>query len=253
MKKSVHITLYSLFALIALLVITDIVMKLSSQQLQQLRIPFANPFWIIILVSLPILYGFVQILNSDSIEVDMDEKKYQQLEFNDKSNTIKEQLINRFENQIEKIQNNIFSKSENISESTKKQEKLLSVFCGEFQFSQGLIYERKEDDDKIFKLSSKYAFIGDLNQIDTFEEGLGVNGQIAKVGEPICLNEVPDQYMKIVSGLGESYPNTLLMIPIKDSENSVKKLIEVSGFSKLNTEELRTVYKVAQNVFTVNS
>jgi hypothetical protein len=226
---------------------------LTAQQLQQLKIPVSNPFWLIIVVFIPIFYGFFQLLSSDSIKIEIDDNNKEQLEFNDSSNSIENQLVNRFENQIEKIQNNILSKSSAENEKAKISEKTLSIFCAEFQFSQGLVYDRSMTDSQTFTLISSFAFIGDLALINQFEEGLGVNGQIAKVGEPICLSEVPDQYMKIVSGLGESYPNTLLMIPIKDSHNVVKRLIEVSGFSKLNSEELRTVYKVAQNVFTVNS
>jgi CHASE3 domain sensor protein len=87
-----------------------------------------------------------------------------------------------------------------------------------------------EDDDKHIELISCYAFDKKKYVTKRIEIGEGVLGQIFLEGEPVYLKEVPKDYVKITSGLGESNPRHLTIYPMKHNE-TVVALIEIASFA----------------------
>ncbi|MES1927696.1 signal transduction histidine kinase [Salinisphaera dokdonensis CL-ES53] len=69
----------------------------------------------------------------------------------------------------------------------------------------------RHDEDSAFALSASYGYSCDVAH--TFEPGEGLVGQVVTSGEPILLDNVPDPYLTVRSGLGESRPTVLLIAP----------------------------------------
>jgi signal transduction histidine kinase/HAMP domain-containing protein/ActR/RegA family two-component response regulator len=65
---------------------------------------------------------------------------------------------------------------------------------------------------------------------NSFQVGEGLVGQCALEKERILLTEVPDDYIRINSGLGESRPLNIIVLPIL-FEGSVRAVIELASFS----------------------
>src|SRR5690606_25170412 len=79
---------------------------------------------------------------------------------------------------------------------------------------------------------------------DTIDVGQGLVGQAAATGRPIFLTDVPDNYLKIRSGLGEMNPKNVIIYPFM-YEGEVKGVIEVGAakeFSPLDIQFLDLVH-----------
>jgi putative methionine-R-sulfoxide reductase with GAF domain len=64
----------------------------------------------------------------------------------------------------------------------------------------------------------------------SFRVGQGLVGQCAKEKQRILLTEVPSDYVKINSGLGDSTPLNIIVLPVL-FEGSVRAVVELASFS----------------------
>src|SRR4029079_13462374 len=67
----------------------------------------------------------------------------------------------------------------------------------------------------------------------SFRVGEGLVGQCAKEKKRILLTDVPDDYVRINSGLGESRPLNIIVLPIL-FEGSVRAVLELASFSRFS-------------------
>jgi hypothetical protein len=70
-----------------------------------------------------------------------------------------------------------------------------------------------------------------LNIGKEFALGQGLVGQVAIEKERILLNNVPKDYIKIGSGLGEASPVSVIVLPVL-FEKEIKAVIELASFRK---------------------
>lgn len=80
--------------------------------------------------------------------------------------------------------------------------------------------------------------------------GEGLVGQCFIESEPIYLTDIPKNYISITSGLGQSTPTSLLLVPIMDN-NKVIGVIELASFQLFNDFQIDFVKKVAENFASV--
>lgn len=102
------------------------------------------------------------------------------------------------------------------------------------QIVQGLLY-LKDPVDGVFSFKSGYAFFSESEPI-TYREGETLAGQVAKNKTVLNLNKVPDNYISIMSGLGDGSPNYLLIIPIISPNNETVGIIELASFKSFSNE-----------------
>ncbi len=92
------------------------------------------------------------------------------------------------------------------------------------------------DDDNIFRLAGSYALDNSINPFGEFIFGQGLIGQAALSRNTIVLDEVPDDYLKISSGLGAAAPKSVIVKPfIYDDE--IKGVIELAAFHRFSEQE----------------
>lgn len=65
----------------------------------------------------------------------------------------------------------------------------------------------------------------------SFVVGEGLNGQVAADGTPLVMEEVPDDYFQVTSGLGQAKPRCLCFLPLM-KDNRCIALIELASFIK---------------------
>jgi CheY-like chemotaxis protein/signal transduction histidine kinase/HAMP domain-containing protein len=88
------------------------------------------------------------------------------------------------------------------------------------------------DDDNhtpVLKLIASYAYKERKHVGNRFHLGEGLVGQAALEKKPILLTNVPDDYIRISSGLGEAPPRNVLVLPVM-FEGDVKAVIELASF-----------------------
>ncbi|MBE9127034.1 MULTISPECIES: response regulator [unclassified Coleofasciculus] len=95
---------------------------------------------------------------------------------------------------------------------------------------QGVFYlMNSEDDQSVLKLFSTYAYRERKHLANRFHLGEGLVGQCALEKERILLTEVPNDYIKISSGLGEATPLNVVVLPVL-FEGQVTAVIELASF-----------------------
>jgi CheY-like chemotaxis protein/signal transduction histidine kinase/HAMP domain-containing protein len=83
--------------------------------------------------------------------------------------------------------------------------------------------------DTLLKLIASYAYRSRKHVANRFAPGEGLVGQAALEKQPILLQNVPDDYIQITSGLGEAPPRNIIVLPIL-FEGEVKAVIELASF-----------------------
>jgi HAMP domain-containing protein/CheY-like chemotaxis protein len=86
-----------------------------------------------------------------------------------------------------------------------------------------------ENTTPVLKLIASYAYKERKHVGARFHLGEGLVGQSALEKKPILLTNVPDDYIRITSGLGEAPPRNILVLPVL-FEGEVKAVIELASF-----------------------
>jgi two-component system chemotaxis sensor kinase CheA len=83
--------------------------------------------------------------------------------------------------------------------------------------------------EPVFQLLASYAFKEKKHDSNTFRMGEGLVGQAVLEKSPIILTNVPPDYIRVKSGLGEAAPLTLYVLPVI-FEGDVKAVLELASF-----------------------
>ena len=124
----------------------------------------------------------------------------------------------------------------------------LNTICKQLDAGQGAIYMATESEGKrTVELQSGYALnIGESTTI-SYEFGEGLIGQAAASGQSLYVDDVPQGYIKIVSGLGTASPKYLLIVPLKHN-GQVLGVIEVASFAAVSDTQRKFAEESAQLV-----
>ena len=111
---------------------------------------------------------------------------------------------------------------------------------------QGGVFIINNDDPEHVKyeLKGAVAYNRVKNNEKEFEVGIGLVGQCAYEKAPIYLNEIPDNYMEITSGLGEANPKYILLMPAVMND-TVYAVIELASFSKIDDYKVNFLTKIS--------
>lgn len=183
-----------------------------------------------------ILLGFISILlhlfnksNKDESNVVYIEKFREKKESKDVDS--KEAGDENIDENLKEINANLKKEADNKA----KAEKLLSFLADQLEASQAAIYVAdKEGKKNIIKLFAAYAFVLPESQTVSYEFGEGLAGQVAKEQKLINISDVPEGYIKILSGLGEANPAHLILCPIMKDKKllGVAEIASFKAFTK---------------------
>jgi nitrate/nitrite-specific signal transduction histidine kinase len=102
----------------------------------------------------------------------------------------------------------------------------------------GAVYVKENDE---LRLVGSYAFHLRKGNASNFTLGQGFVGQAALEKKTIVFNDIPENYIKINSGLGNSVPRNIIVFPFL-YENDVKGVVEIGSareFSELDMQLLQ--------------
>ncbi|QCK14762.1 PAS domain-containing protein [Mangrovivirga cuniculi] len=117
----------------------------------------------------------------------------------------------------------------------KLAESVISEIVTYLGANQGSIFLLEEDDEtseKYLELQGAYAFDRKKFIDKKISIGEGLVGQAFLEAEPIILKDIPQNYINITSGLGDSTPGFLVIYPLINNEK-VEAIIEVASFQEL--------------------
>jgi signal transduction histidine kinase/ActR/RegA family two-component response regulator len=87
-----------------------------------------------------------------------------------------------------------------------------------------------DDSEPVLEFQSGYGYEERKHLSTSFRLGQGLIGQCAKEKKRILLTQVPDDYVRISSGLGDATPLNIIVLPIL-FEGAVRAVVELASFS----------------------
>lgn len=122
---------------------------------------------------------------------------------------------------------------------------LLSGISKQIDIVIGLVYCYNSEEQK-YKPVADYAYYADEKPKE-FEEGDGIIGQVVKDKKAMFINEMPEGYIKVISGLGLHRPNHLAIIPIID-KTDVIGVFELATFKPIEKGLSRKIDDIANYI-----
>ena len=133
----------------------------------------------------------------------------------------------------------------NVASSRDAINAAMQVICKQLDAGQGALYVSKESAGKrIVELNGGYALNKGESSVIRFEFGEGLVGQVASTGQTLFIDDVPQGYITIISGLGSASPRFLLVVPVKAQER-IAGVIEIASFNRLTEDQRKFVEESA--------
>lgn len=147
---------------------------------------------------------------------------------------------------VEKIVNLIRGNS---LEAEKILSSLTSTLCKYAKANQAAIFvlNAENPNNEFFELKSLFAYDKRKHLSMTVNMGESLVSECYLEGSAIYMTDVPTNYVKITSGLGEATPRSILLIPLIFDETKVG-VIEFAFFHKLEPFELEFLSKVSEHI-----
>ena len=127
-------------------------------------------------------------------------------------------------------------------------ETIMINMASEFEITQGIFY-LKNNKTGMFEAMSTYA-CASHEKPASFAPGEGLTGQAAKSRKILSLENLPDDYLDVVSGLGHHKARQLIIIPVLVNKETIG-IIEISSFRKFGEEDewvFKNLAKIIGNV-----
>jgi hypothetical protein len=122
----------------------------------------------------------------------------------------------------------------------------LQAICKQLDAGQGALYLTTDNAGKrVVELNSGYALSIGESTVISYEFGEGLVGQAAAGGRTLYVDDIPEGYIKIISGLGSASPQYLLIVPMKKNEQ-VTGVIEIASFTPIIEDQRKFVEESAQ-------
>jgi GAF domain-containing protein/HAMP domain-containing protein len=116
--------------------------------------------------------------------------------------------------------------------------------------NQGAIYivdDEQTSEDPTMSMKACYAWDKKKYLNHKIHRGEGLAGQAWQEGDLIYLTEVPQNYIRITSGLGDANPTSVLIVPLKLNEQ-IFGVVEIASFIEFRDFEIEFVQKIAESI-----
>jgi len=115
--------------------------------------------------------------------------------------------------------------------------KTISEISSYLDIQVGAVYVAGNNDGTALSLMGSYAFKQNKNLSKVFKPGQGLVGQAAQQRQQILVNNVPEDYVKVTSGLGELTPRFICVTPFLLGDR-VKGVVEIGTLSELSKHQM---------------
>ena len=109
-----------------------------------------------------------------------------------------------------------------------------------------LLHYTRENEPR-YELTGTYALNREKHDAETFMPGEGLVGRCAEQKESLVINDVPADYIRIRSGLGEEDPATIVLVPVM-FEESVLGVIELATFSIVKQYKIQFLEQLGKSL-----
>ncbi|MFN9501304.1 MAG: GAF domain-containing protein [Chryseotalea sp.] len=138
----------------------------------------------------------------------------------------------------------------NNTDIQKLSEEIIFNLVKYIKANQGAIYiidDDEADGEQTISMKACYAWDKKKYLNQKIFKGEGLAGQAWQEGDSIYLTDVPQNYIKITSGLGDANPSCVLITPLKVNDQ-VFGVVELASFNILKDFEVEFVKKIAESI-----
>ncbi|MEK1843085.1 MAG: ATP-binding protein, partial [Pseudomonas sp.] len=122
-------------------------------------------------------------------------------------------------------------------------------FCAQYLGTAVAAIYVREDHGGLKRIAS-YGFSREQEALEQqIYSGEGIVGQVAQQARLIRLDDVPGDYFKVSSGLGEGLPHSVLVVPTSDDDR-VNGVIELGFLRTLTDRDVELLELIAGNIGT---
>ncbi len=161
---------------------------------------------------------------------EQDRKEKEQKELAKQEKELKRRKQEKDRQEIAEQIAEIYEATKDENDPEKYFDQILVALSKSVHMVQGVAYTTNNAEEPTYAISGTYAYYT-TDTSRTFILGEGIPGQVAKDKKLLCLDEVPEGYIKIVSGLGSSSPHYLIVAPIVHNDKTVA-VLEMAMFDK---------------------
>jgi putative methionine-R-sulfoxide reductase with GAF domain len=128
-------------------------------------------------------------------------------------------------------------------------DKIISALVQYTGSNQGGLYILNDEDqnNKFLELISLFAFNTKKFEKQKIRLGEGLVGQTFLEKETTLLTEIPDEYIRISSGLGDANPKSILVVPLK-VDKEIYGIVELASFKNYQPYEVAFVERLAETI-----
>jgi hypothetical protein len=111
----------------------------------------------------------------------------------------------------------------------------------------GLFIVNNNEKEKYLELAACFAYDRKKYMKKQIFSGEGLVGRAFQEGETIFLTDIPEDYIKIKSGLGENKPKNLLIVPLKVNEE-INGIIEIASLKEILPHQIEFTEKICNSI-----
>lgn len=146
---------------------------------------------------------------------------------------------------------NIIGKLQGLNDLKAFAEVVINELVPALDAQLGLFYNKELADNKpLLKLLASYAHKKRKNVANQFLLGEGLVGQSALEKKTILLSQVPDDYIRISSGVGETIPKNIIVFPLL-FEKQLLAVIEIASVKEFSSLHQELIEQLRQNMGVV--
>ncbi|GHN01256.1 hypothetical protein WSM22_27450 [Cytophagales bacterium WSM2-2] len=138
----------------------------------------------------------------------------------------------------------------NNSDLEKLTDEIIGSLVKYLKANQGALYivdDTNDTDEKTMSMASCYAWDKKKYVNQKVHMGEGLTGQSWQEGDVIYLTDIPSNYIRITSGLGDANPNAILIVPLKVNDQ-IFGVVELASFGSIKDFEIDFVKRIAESI-----
>lgn len=125
-------------------------------------------------------------------------------------------------------------------------EDVVSFLCKYLEANQAALFIQNENSQEELDLKACYAW-NRKKHMNMKINDEGLVSQAWKEGEMILLKEIPTNFVKITSGLGEANPKAILLMPLLYNEEKIG-VLEIASLKTFEAHEIEYIKKAAESI-----
>ena len=125
-------------------------------------------------------------------------------------------------------------------------EDVVSFLCKYLESNQAALFIQNENSQEELDLKACYAW-NRKKHMNMKINDEGLVSQAWKEGEMILLKEIPTNFVKITSGLGEANPKSILLMPLLYNEEKIG-VLEIASLKTFEDHEIEYIKKAAESI-----